>query len=132
MDKLINHQYQKKSPAAAQQARLLSHRYWLQYRHLTLSLLISWFALTFGVLFFARELSALVLFGWPVSVYMAAQGLTLFYVFLLALFSVRAGAIERRQRAEMETALSAQSITDAPPHRSSIATNQPDKSTWHD
>ena len=124
MDKFIKNYYKKKSPATMQQARLLSHHYWLQYRHLTLSLLISWFALTFGVLFFARELSALVLFGWPVSVYMAAQGLTLFYVFLLAIFSVRAGAIERRQRAAMDAA--------APPQASGLVTNEPDKSTWHD
>jgi putative solute:sodium symporter small subunit len=117
MDKSNDNQYKKRSPAATHQARLLSHRYWRQYRHLTLSLLISWFTLTFGVLFFARELSALVIFGWPVSLYMAAQGLTLFYVFLLALFSARAGAIERRQRAEIAT---------------DFAANEPDQSTWHD
>lgn len=148
MNHPANHPHPRPSSSAAQQARLVSHRYWRQYRHLTLCLLLSWFALTFGMLFFASELSGIVLFGWPVSLYMAAQGLTFFYVFLLALFSVRAGAIEQRQTVEMAALANAQaSTTDGTPSNNTptntagnaprnasgnIVTHQPDKSTWHD
>ena len=36
-------------------------------------LLAVWFAVTFGVSFFARELNVVVL-GWPLSFWVAAQG----------------------------------------------------------
>ncbi|MDO8653289.1 MAG: DUF4212 domain-containing protein [Undibacterium sp.] len=72
--------------------------YWRQTRRLTLFLLFSWFVLSFGILYFARELAAFNFFGWPLSVYMAAQGLTLFYVVILAIFSVRSHGIERVQK----------------------------------
>lgn len=61
-------------------------RYWRAARLLTSSLLLAWFAVTFGTLFFARELAHIDLFGWPFSFYMAAQGLTLFYLLLVAIY----------------------------------------------
>lgn len=61
-------------------------RYWAMARRLTLGLLFAWFAITFGALFFARELSGFTVFGWPLSFYMAAQGLTLFYLLLVAVY----------------------------------------------
>lgn len=51
--------------------------------------------LGFGSLYFARELSALTIFGWPVSFYLAAQGLTLSYVLILAVYSVCMRWIQR-------------------------------------
>jgi len=63
-------------------------RYWRATRRLTAGLLLAWFVATFGVLFFARELSEITLFGWPFSFYMAAQGLTLFYLLLVAVYVV--------------------------------------------
>ncbi|MFZ6771243.1 DUF4212 domain-containing protein [Undibacterium sp. SXout7W] len=62
--------------------------YWRQTRRLTTLLLFFWAALSFGVLFFARELSSVTFFGWPFSFYMAAQGLTLSYVFILGIYSL--------------------------------------------
>lgn len=61
--------------------------YWQLTRRLTLILLSVWFLATFGVIFFARELSGFSLFGWPFSFYMAAQGLTLIYVILVAVYA---------------------------------------------
>jgi putative solute:sodium symporter small subunit len=61
-------------------------RYWRRVQRLTTGLLLAWFGVSFGFLFYARELSAITLFGWPVSFYMAAQGLTLFYVLLVAVY----------------------------------------------
>jgi putative solute:sodium symporter small subunit len=69
--------------------------YWRRTRRLTIALLASWFALTFGVLFFARELTSFHFFGWPFSFYMAAQGLTLLYVVILGIFSLCSHRIEQ-------------------------------------
>jgi len=64
-----------------------SDSHWKTIRKLTFSLLAVWFVVTFGVIFFARELSHWSLFGWPVSFFMAAQGLTIFYVAIVALYA---------------------------------------------
>ena len=84
-------------PATSSSSTLSSLSFWLRYRQLTYVLLVAWFVSTFGVLFFARELSTWVIFGWSFSVYMAAQGLTLFYVALLGIFAYFAGDIEHDQ-----------------------------------
>ena len=68
--------------------------YWRQTKRLTSVLLLIWGALTFSVLFFARELASLQFFGWPFSFYMAAQGLTLIYVVILGIFSFYSHRIE--------------------------------------
>ena len=49
-------------------------RYWRKNIAITLGLLVIWTLATFGVVFFARELSAWSFWGWPLSYYMAAQG----------------------------------------------------------
>lgn len=72
--------------------------YWRQTRRLTLCLLLSWCVLSFGILYFARELAAFHFFGWPFSFYMAAQGLSLLYVALLAIFSLCSHGIERAEK----------------------------------
>ena len=48
--------------------------YWRKTSVVTLWLLAVWIVATFGIVFFARDLSAWSFFGWPVSFYMAAQG----------------------------------------------------------
>ncbi|WP_394777680.1 DUF4212 domain-containing protein [Undibacterium sp.] len=70
-------------------------RHWPQTRRLTVWLLASWFVLTFGMLFFARELSGIYFFGWSLSFYMAAQGLSLFYVLILAIYSLMMRRFEK-------------------------------------
>ncbi len=72
--------------------------YWRQTRRLTTALLLVWLALSFGTLYFARELASIYFFGWPLSFYMAAQGLTLLYVVILAVFSISSHWIERQQK----------------------------------
>ena len=59
---------------------------WRNTKRLTITLLIVWFSLTFISLFFARELSTIHFFSWPLSLYMAAQGLTLSFVLILAIY----------------------------------------------
>lgn len=63
--------------------------YWQRTRRLTLLLLLTWFVVSFAVIFFARELSGFTLFGWPVSFYMAAQGTVLIYVAIIAVYAWR-------------------------------------------
>jgi putative solute:sodium symporter small subunit len=71
--------------------------HWQSTRQLTLGLLLIWFALTFGVIFFARELSGMSLFGWPLSFYMAAQGLALIYLLIVAVYNRQIRKIDQRQ-----------------------------------
>jgi putative solute:sodium symporter small subunit len=71
---------------------------WRKTRTIVAWLLAAWAAVGFIVLFFARELSAFSFFGWPFSLYMAAQGLILFYVLLLAVYSYAMRLVERSAR----------------------------------
>ena len=65
------------------------HRvYWNRTRGLTLTLLLIWFSVTFGVTFFARALTFTVL-GWPFSFYMAAQGCLVIYLLLILFYARR-------------------------------------------
>jgi len=67
-------------------AQALRERHWRLTRRLTLILLGIWFAVTFGVVFLARSLSEVVVFGGPISYYVAAQGTTLAYLLLVAAY----------------------------------------------
>jgi putative solute:sodium symporter small subunit len=61
-------------------------RHWRANLRLTTLLLLAWFAVTFAVTWFGRELSA-VFFGWPFSFWVAAQGALIVYVLLVWLYS---------------------------------------------
>lgn len=63
--------------------------YWRKTRRLTWQLMSVWFALTFGSIFFARELMTLRFFGWPLSFYMVAQGVVLLYTAIIAIYAYR-------------------------------------------
>lgn len=69
--------------------------YWSRTRLLTALLLAVWFSTTFGTIFFARELSDFTLFGWPFPFYMAAQGLPLLYLIIVAIYAVRMRRLDR-------------------------------------
>ncbi len=64
-----------------------NHRsYWRKNLRLTGVLLLIWFAVTFGVSYFARELSFSFL-GWPFSYWMAAQGSLVVYGLIIAFYA---------------------------------------------
>ncbi|WP_334187123.1 DUF4212 domain-containing protein [Noviherbaspirillum sp.] len=63
--------------------------YWVRTRRITVVLLSIWFTVTFSVIFFARELSDISLFGWSFSYYMAAQGTIFIYVLLVGVYAWR-------------------------------------------
>lgn len=61
-------------------------RYWRKNLRLTGVLLLIWFVVTFGVSYFARELSFNFL-GWPFSFWMAAQGSLVVYGLIIAFYA---------------------------------------------
>ena len=83
---------------------LAANRYWHKTRRLTLTLLLVWFVLTFGTIFFARELDRIQLFGWPLSFYLAAQGMMLIYLLIVALYTLIMARFERQFHADNEHA----------------------------
>ena len=59
------------------------HRqYWRKTLRMTAVLLSVWFAVTFGVSYFARDLD-FSFFGWPFSFWMGAQGSLIVYVAII-------------------------------------------------
>ena len=70
-------------------------RYWRKTKVFTMFLVSVWFSTTFGIIFFARELAGLTLFGWPFSFYMAAQGLSLLYLLIVAVYVARMRRLDR-------------------------------------
>jgi len=70
--------------------------YWDKTRRLTLALLGLWFVVTFVAVFFARQLDRVNLFGWPLSFYMAAQGIMLVYLAIVVVYTIWMRRAERR------------------------------------
>lgn len=76
------------------------HAYWRRTRNFTLYLAALWLLATFCVIFFARELHGISLFGWPLSFYMAAQGILLIYVFIVGIYAWRMHRLDRQNPRE--------------------------------
>ena len=60
-------------------------RYWRNTLRLTLVLLALWLVVTFGIGFFARELS-FRFFGWPFSFWVGAQGALVIYLGIVVVY----------------------------------------------
>jgi putative solute:sodium symporter small subunit len=78
---------------ASQGARRARH--WRKTRNMSAALLLLWMSTSFGAIFFARELSGLMLFGWPLSFYLAAQGASLVYLAIIAGYAWRMRSLDR-------------------------------------
>lgn len=61
-------------------------RYWRKTRVVTGALLLIWFAVTFGVGYFARMLN-FRFFGWPFSFWVGAQGALLIYGLIIGFYA---------------------------------------------
>ena len=70
--------------------------HWRRTRALTAALLLAWLATGFGTAFYARELSALTVFGWPLSFYLAAQGASLIYLSILGGYALWMRRLDQR------------------------------------
>ena len=80
--------------AAAHAVPGARRRYWRRNLRLIGALLAVWFVVTFVAAFFARDLQ-FTLFGYPFSVWVAAQGAPLVYLVLIGLY---ARAMDRLDR----------------------------------
>lgn len=83
---------------ASPHLRALRARYWQRTRRFTGWLLLAWFSATFCAIFFARELSALTMFGWPLSFYLAAQGVSLLFLLILAIYAFGMNRLDAQLR----------------------------------
>lgn len=63
-------------------------QYWRRVRALTLVLLMLWFSVSFGTVWFARELASISIGGWPLHFYLASQGVTLVYLALIGAYAL--------------------------------------------
>lgn len=57
--------------------------YWHRNLKVTAVLLAIWFLVTFVASFFARELNAITILGFPLGFYMGAQGSLIIYVLII-------------------------------------------------
>lgn len=57
--------------------------YWHRNLKVTAVLLTIWFVVTFVASFFARELNAITVLGFPLGFYMGAQGSLIIYVAII-------------------------------------------------
>ncbi|GAB2848449.1 DUF4212 domain-containing protein [Pseudoduganella ginsengisoli] len=79
--------------------RQLRNEHWRKTRQITAVLLLLWAATIFGAVFFAREMSGMTLFGWPLSFYLAAQGALLVFLAIIGGYAWRMRALDQRYRA---------------------------------
>jgi len=73
--------------------------YWQRNLRMTTFLLAVWFVVTFVVSFFARELSGLTIFGFPLGFYMGAQGALVIYVLIVWYYARYMNALDKEYSA---------------------------------
>ncbi|NWG86140.1 MAG: DUF4212 domain-containing protein [Hydrogenophilaceae bacterium] len=72
------------------------HReYWHRNLNLTGILLAIWFVATFVVIWFAKELNEIVIFGFPFAFYMGAQGALIIYVLIIWYYARRMNQLDQ-------------------------------------
>jgi len=72
------------------------HRqYWSKNLSLTGVLLVIWFVATFVVSWYARELNAYTIAGFPFAFYMAAQGALVIYVVVIWFYAHRMNQLDK-------------------------------------
>lgn len=69
--------------------------YWRKTRRLTFSLLLLWLCITFGSTWFAREINQVVVLGFPLGFYMAAQGGLVIFLLIIWWYNRRMRQIDR-------------------------------------
>ncbi len=72
------------------------HReYWRKNMRMTAILLAIWFVVTYVVSFYARELNAVTVFGFPLGFYMGAQGSLIIYVVIIFYYAARMNKLDK-------------------------------------
>ena len=84
-------------------------------RHLRLKagLLLLWALVSFVAMYFARDLEAIVVGGWPLGFWVAAQGGVLVFIAIVVVYCWAMNRVERQDAAQAER----MSASLAPPSR---------------
>ena len=69
-------------------------RYWQRTSTLMWTMFVLWLFFSFVVHFFVNQLNSIVILGFPIGFYMAAQGSLVAFVIMLFLFAKRQDAID--------------------------------------
>lgn len=69
--------------------------YWRKNLRITAILLVIWFVVTFVVSYYARELSSIAFFGFPLGFYMGAQGSLIIYVAIIWFYARYMNALDK-------------------------------------
>jgi putative solute:sodium symporter small subunit len=78
--------------------------YWSENKWLTTVTLIVWAAVSFGAVLFAKSLNAVVVFGFPLGYYLAAQGSLIVFVLLVFNYARAMNRIDRKHDLHEEEA----------------------------
>jgi putative solute:sodium symporter small subunit len=78
-----------------------SQRHWRSNLLVTALLLLVWLGVTFGVSYFARELS-FSFFGWPFSFWVGAQGALAVYLLIVGFYAWYMNRLDLRHGADEE------------------------------
>lgn len=57
--------------------------HWRKTRRLTFTLIVLWMFITFGLTWFARSINEVIILGFPLGFYMAAQGALVLYLMII-------------------------------------------------
>lgn len=71
-----------------------AEKHWEKTRSLMWTVLAVWFVFGFVIHLFARPLNEIVIFGFPMGFYFAAQGSLIVFVILIFWFSARQNRID--------------------------------------
>lgn len=72
----------------------MAEEYWRRTRNLMWTTLVIWFVFGFLIHFFVNWLNEIVIFGFPLGFYMAAQGSLIVFVILIFWFSAKQNRID--------------------------------------
>ena len=70
-------------------------QYWQRSLRITAILLSIWFVVTFVFIYYARELSGINIFGFPLGFYMGAQGALIVYVLIIWFYARYMNALDQ-------------------------------------
>ena len=70
--------------------------YWSRNLKITALLLLVWFVVTFVASWYAQELNAIVVFGFPLGFYMGAQGSLIVYVSIIGVYARYMNRLDRK------------------------------------
>jgi putative solute:sodium symporter small subunit len=72
-------------------------RYWSRTSALMWTMFALWVFFSFIIHFFVNQLNSIVILGFPLGFYMAAQGSLIAFVVMLFIFAKRQDAIDREE-----------------------------------